>query len=218
VSRSALDRNFRSIAAKPQDFSRDEPEIFRLAPENRSLCAGNMPPPHTASTDMICACPVFRARDAATSLSEFRGASNERFMATCYIRKRPQTHETPLCHGIDRLAAEVRRPDFSPGQAAHMPPSSPDVKAFALPPSDARQIPVGRPRARHPRGHRSALAVVARSLPAPLTSQFFRSNAVLFRSKSVFSGPMRTCQPIEINQCPFRDKAERDSVSRCRAP
>jgi hypothetical protein len=78
-----LDRNFRSIAAKPQDFSRDEPEIFRLAPENRSLCAGNMPP-HTASTDDLRV-PGFRARDAATSLSEFRGASNERFIITCYI-------------------------------------------------------------------------------------------------------------------------------------
>jgi hypothetical protein len=54
-----LDRNFRSIAAKPQDFSRDEPETFRLAPENRSLCAGNMPL-HTASTDDLHV-PGFRA-------------------------------------------------------------------------------------------------------------------------------------------------------------
>jgi hypothetical protein len=57
----------------------------------------------------------------------------------------------------------------------------------------------------------SGASCVARSLPAPLNSQFFRSNTVLFRSKSAFSGALRTCQFIGMNECPFRGKAERDS-------
>jgi hypothetical protein len=46
LSRSALDRNFRSIAAKLQGFSRHALEFFRLAPEkstalNRKKCRDN---------------------------------------------------------------------------------------------------------------------------------------------------------------------------------
>jgi len=47
--------------------------------------------------------------------------------------------------------------------------------------------------------------------------QVFRSNTLLFRRVTAFSGAMRTCQLTEINRLPFRSKAERDTSGRAPA-
>jgi hypothetical protein len=54
-------------------------------------------------------------------------------------------------------------------------------------------------------------AVAVRSHRAPRAPPVFRSNAGLFGTMSLVSGPSRTRELIETNRCSFRHNAERDT-------